>query len=363
MKKAAELTALFRKEFDLCRVVPGEIAALLTTESTRPEYVAAATGALQILGAQVFEITVPEVAPDAPSPAMGLGGDNPMLSHPSPFVDAVGKAITTASFVVDLVPETIIHGPLRQVLRDAGCRVLTIVEPPDVLERMFPTDEIRSVVQFIGGKIAEAKCLVVRSEAGTDLTYQLDARTPGMQYGYTDVPGKWDHWPSALVTAFPLEGATEGTVVVSPGDVLLPLKRYADAEVRFRVENGVVTAIDGGFDAELIRDFLSSWQEPEAYAVSHTGIGLHPRARWSALAFYEHSEILGMDARCVEGGFIFSTGPNRYVGRLVEAHIDCALRHCTVVVDDETVVDAGRVLAHDHASTNRDGVASATGSS
>jgi len=53
-----------------------------------------------------------------------------------------------------------------------------------------------------------------------------------------------------------------------------------------------------------------------------------------------------MDARAFEGNFLFSLGPNNEAGgtRTTTCHIDIPLRHCTVTLDDEVVVNDGRVI-------------------
>jgi 2,5-dihydroxypyridine 5,6-dioxygenase len=51
------------------------------------------------------------------------------------------------------------------------------------------------------------------------------------------------------------------------------------------------------------------------------------------------------DGRHFQGNFLFSTGPNRYVGRHTPAHLDIPMRGCSVYLDDEPVVVAGQVVA------------------
>lgn len=350
MRQAVDLTPLFRREFELCNVQEGEVVGLLTDPTTWPEYVEAAAAAAQSLGGQVFEISVPALGWDAPTPVKGMGASVPALAQPSPLLEAVAAALLKASFVVDLVRETIIHVPLRDELRRAGSRILTVVEPPDALERMFPTPEIKRDVEAIRERLDGAKELHVTSEAGTDVTYDLEQTPPFTQYGYSDVPGKWDHWPSALAVCYPTDGTAGGTVVLQPGDIVFPFKRYVESPVRLTLEKGYVVGIEGGLDAELIRDYLESWEEPEVFAASHIGFGMHPRAQWSALAFYEKDDAIGMDGRCFKGNFLFSTGPNRFTGRLVEAHLDIPMRGCDVFLDDDQLIANGKMIEHSAAS-------------
>jgi 2,5-dihydroxypyridine 5,6-dioxygenase len=341
---AADLTPLFRREFELCNLREGEVVALLTDATTWAEYVEASGGAAQSLGAQVFEVKVPLLGWDVPTPVKGMGASVPALAHESPLLEAVRAALTKASFVVDLVRETIIHVPLRDQLRNAGTRILTIVEPPDVLERMFPSPKIKESVEAITERIANARELRVTSDGGTDVVYELTPKTPFTQYGYADVPGRWDHWPSALAVAYPVDETAEGTVCLQPGDIVFPFKKYVESPVKLRLEKGYITSVEGGLDAQLVQGYLESWEEPEVFAASHIGFGLHPRAQWSALAFYEKDEVLGMDGRCFCGNFLFSTGPNRYTGRLVEAHLDIPMRGCNVWLDDEQLIATGKLL-------------------
>jgi len=40
------------------------------------------------------------------------------------------------------------------------------------------------------------------------------------QYGMADAPGRFDHWGVGLLHTFPNEGSAQGTVVISPGDII-----------------------------------------------------------------------------------------------------------------------------------------------
>src|SRR5256885_7149664 len=52
------------------------------------------------------------------------------------------------------------------------------------------------------------------------------------------------------------------------------------------IEKGYVTRISGGLQADILKEYMASYEDPEAYAVSHIGWGLQPRAHWSMLAHY-----------------------------------------------------------------------------
>jgi 2,5-dihydroxypyridine 5,6-dioxygenase len=116
--------------------------------------------------------------------------------------------------------------------------------------------------------------------------------------------------------------------------------------ITLTVRDGYAVKVEGGLDAELLQDYIQSFNDPEAYAISHIGWGLQDRARWSVLSLYDREQTIGMDARAFAGNFLFSLGPNTEAGgtRNTPCHIDIPLRHCTVRLDGEAVTRDGKVL-------------------
>jgi len=39
----------------------------------------------------------------------------------------------------------------------------------------------------------------ITSKGGTDVVYRIGMYPTISEYGYTDQPGRWDHWPAAFV--------------------------------------------------------------------------------------------------------------------------------------------------------------------
>jgi 2,5-dihydroxypyridine 5,6-dioxygenase len=341
MRSTGDLTALFRRQFELCNVREGEVVAILTEPASPTAYVDASIAAAGSLGAHAIEIAVGALGFSSPTPVKGMGAGVAALSDGSPVLEVVAGSLERADFVIDLVRETIIHLPLRERLIAAGVRSLTIVEPPDILERMISSPEIKQAAQSVGRRLEAASSVRVTSPAGTELSYGLNTKSAFSQYGYADEPGKWDHWPSALAVCYPDPGTAHGKVVLAPGDIVFPFKRYVSSDVVLTIEDGYVVDVEGALDAQLIEGYLDSWEQPEVYAVSHIGFGVHPRAQWSALEFYDKDDVMGMDGRSYPGNFIFSTGPDRFTGRLVQAHLDIPMRGCTVHLDDDVLVEDG----------------------
>jgi 2,5-dihydroxypyridine 5,6-dioxygenase len=190
----------------------------------------------------------------------------------------------------------------------------------------------------------------VTSQVGTDLTVKLGQfRTLG-QYGYSDEPGHWDHWPSGFVATWPNEGSANGRVVIDIGDILLPFKMYVlSAPIVMEVVDGMIVSIEGGFEAKYLRRHIEAYNDPKAYSLSHIGWGLHPKARWGGLGMRDKFQSMAMDARSYYGNMLFSTGPNSEAGgpNNTECHVDIPMADCSVFLDGEPVVLDGDVVTKD----------------
>ncbi len=89
--------------------------------------------------------------------------------------------------------------------------------------------------------------------------------------------------------------------------------------------------------------YLAAWDDKNAYAVSHVGFGLNPKARYEALAMYDQRDTNGTEIRAVAGNFLFSTGANEFAGRYTAGHFDLPVMRTTITVDGTVVVKDGVV--------------------
>src|SRR5581483_8058004 len=155
--------------------------------------------------------------------------------------------------VVDLI--FLLFSPEQLEIQRAGARILLCVEPADTLARLFPTSDQRRRVEVSDELLRRARTLRITNRAGTDVTYQLGPYTPLTEYGYTDAPGRWDHWPSGMLLTGAADDGVDGTVVVDRGDIIItPFKKYVDDPIEFAIEKGQIVDVRGGVDAELLRD-------------------------------------------------------------------------------------------------------------
>jgi len=325
-----------------CGAAPGHPVCLLAESQSRPLLLDIAELAAARLGCRPFRCTVPTPPETAPVPVRSTGASRALGGHP-----AVLAALAASPLVLDLTVEGLLHAPELKGILAAGSRVLMVSnEHPETLARLVPRGGDDVAVKQAVKRARAARIMRVMSAAGTDLTVAMDGAAVAGVWGWTDRPGTVAHWPGGVVVAFPRAGAVHGTLVLDAGDVNLTFKRYLERPVRLTLADDHVTAIDGeGTDVELMRRYLAAWGDRAAYAVSHVGWGMNPRARYEALAMYDRRDTNGTELRCFAGNFLFSTGANEFAGRFTEGHFDLPVRNCTITLDDEIVVDAGRLVA------------------
>jgi 2,5-dihydroxypyridine 5,6-dioxygenase len=253
-------------------------------------------------------------------------------------------ALKASDLVLDLM--LLLFSPEQEEILKGGTKILLAVEPPEVLVRLVPTLEDREAVLAAAVKLEAARTMRVSSAAGTDVEFPLGSYPILKEYGFVDEPGKWDHWPSGFVATWPTDNTAQGKIVLDSGDIWTPWKAYIRSPIELTVKNGYVTSIDGGLDAEFLKDYMGSFNDPDAYAISHIGWGLQKRAHWSVLGLFDKEATLGMDARSFAGNFLFSLGPNNEVGGSNNSpcHIDIPMRNCSVALDGVEVVRQGKLV-------------------
>ncbi len=325
---------LFRKELVLCGVGASERVVVLTEGEQLRDYAESFVEAAHELGADVEDLNLKSAqAMSAEERIANLGvsalrGDRAAMS-----------TLKDASLVVDLM--LLLFSKEQVEIQEAGARMLLAVEPFEVLERLFPTPEMRERVEAAERRLAAAGELRFLNDSGTDVQYVIEGQPVLTEYGFTDTPGRWDHWPSGFLATIAKDQNVSGRVVMAEGDILLPQMKTLRSPIAFEIEAGRVTEIRGNGDAEVLRTFIEGYRDPRAYAISHIGWGLNEHADWSV----DHPGI-GMDSRAYYGNVLFSLGPDIEFGgdNDTPCHLDLPMRGCTLFLDDEMIVEKGEVV-------------------
>ncbi len=327
------LTEMCLEQLTLSGVHEGEKVIVLSQGEERLDYADAFLAAGSRLGCRMYHMRLPAPMPETGAWAVGKTG---LAANP----DAV-EALKQADMVVDLI--FLLFSDEQMAIQASGTRVLTAVEPAPLLARLMPTKQLRERVEVGAELLAKAKTMRITSKHGTDVVYKIGAYPTMSEYGYTDQPGRWDHWPAAFVFTGGADDGVDGTIVLAPGDVLLPFNTYVREPVTYAIEKGFIRSIRGGLDAELIKSYMATFNDPRGFGMSHVGWGLDHRANWHGLTQFPGG--MGMELRSFYGNVMFSTGPNNELGgpNNTACHLDIPMRNCSLFLDDEPMVLDGQI--------------------
>ena len=330
----------FVEVFSLCKMHAGESIVILSESQSRPLNLHLAELALGQMKLPFFALTLP-TPPHPAGPIVRSSGASMALAGQALAVETLARA----DVVIDLTLEGLMHAPETPAILKGGARILNVSnEHPEALARLIPTPEDKERVKDDVARCRAAKMMTVRSDAGTDLTVAMEGAASVGVWGWTDRPGTLAHWPGGLVVSFPRAGTVNGRLSYQPGDVNLTFKRYFESAVELTLEDDYVTGIEGkGSDATLMRDYFASFGDKEAYATSHVGWGMNPRARYEALTMYDKRDTNGTELRALAGNFLFSTGANEFAQRFTRGHFDLPMMGCDIALDGVLVVEKGRL--------------------
>jgi 2,5-dihydroxypyridine 5,6-dioxygenase len=314
--ESSALSGMFKLELALCGVGAGATVGVLTQGMKRARYAAAFQAAARTLGAGTFHVDIPsDGAPDDGGELGVRAAQTGLQAFPATLVETFSRC----DLMVDLV--FLLWSDEQQAIRAAGTRIISCVEPPQALRRLFPDGDIRRRVVAARERLEQASRLRFSALVGT--------------VGNTD--------------------GVNGTVVLKPGDIVFPHWRYVSSPVRLTIKSGAIVRIEGDLDAHLVREYLERFDDERAYGISHVGWGMNHRARWDALtigawdADNAGTRGIGMDSRSFYGSVMFSTGPTVEFGgtNSTACHMDMPMRGCSVWLDDELIIDRDRVIPAD----------------
>ncbi|HEU5105096.1 MAG TPA: aminopeptidase [Solirubrobacterales bacterium] len=248
---------------------------------------------------------------------------------------AVAAAMAAADVVLAPTIQSLSHTAARKAASDAGVRIGTL---PGVTEEMLgrlmtgDLDEIRrrgwAVVTALNrGSEARITC-----RHGSDLRIGLQGRMGIVDAGELGNKGAFGNLPCGEGFIAPVEGTTEGTLVVDGSIASIGL---LDTPVSLTVREGNLVEATGNDGGRLL-ELLTAHGE-DGTNVAELGIGTNEEAILTG-NILEDEKILGT---CH-----VAFGASAAIGGTVQVpvHLDCVILEPTVEIDGETIVSGGDLL-------------------
>lgn len=189
---------------------------------------------------------------------------------------------------------------------------------------------------------SNAKKVRITNEAGTDVSFENDSKTrPVSSELMYDTPGA--HFLLGQIGWAPVEETINGKIVFDGaisggGEAEIGLLKES---VTYNVENGRITSIEGGSEADIVRKWLKDLDDPNMYIAAHVCYGFSPFAKLEG-TMCEDERIWGS----TEWGFGYQSPGFRYdgVAREAKSHIDGTCLKSSVYLDGELITKDGEVI-------------------
>ncbi|RLE50936.1 MAG: leucyl aminopeptidase [Candidatus Methanomethylicota archaeon] len=224
---------------------------------------------------------------------------------------------------------------VAKLLRDKRIRYMSMVLRP--LENWISGAALADYekVYSTALKLAEVfegrKEIKVTTELGTDISASIEGSRVIIEAGFATKPGESAAFSDGEVSFTPVEGTANGVVVV---DGPIALIGKPSEPIKLIVENGVVTEVIGGGEADKLKEMISKVKNLNNFA--EFGFGVNPEARLNGF-WQEEKKALGT--------MHIALGDNIYYGGNVkcEIHMDMVVYKPTVSVDGVVIIEKGEL--------------------
>jgi leucyl aminopeptidase (aminopeptidase T) len=256
-------------------------------------------------------------------------------SHAAEPPRAVAAAMAAADVVLAPTIQSLSHTAARKAASDAGVRIGTL---PGVTEEMLSRlmtgdlEEVRRRGWAIVSALNRASEARVTCPLGSDLRIGLEGRMGIVDAGELGNRGAFGNLPCGEGFIAPVEGTTEGTLVIDGSIAGIGL---LETPVELSVEGGHLVGATGDDGARLME--LLTVHGEDGTNVAELGIGTNEEAILTG-NILEDEKILGT---CH-----VAFGASAAIGGTVQVpvHLDCVITEPTVEIGGERIAGGGELL-------------------
>ena len=257
-------------------------------------------------------------------------------NEPGPILSA---AILASKLILELCDE-MGPNPAINEARSKGARVL-VTNPKgieDYVIRALLDVDVEAMIrnaELVAKLWDQTKHCRVTSPQGTDVSFDLMPRKSIIADGALSRDGEIDFFPGAQVSIAPVEETINGTIVIDASD---SVQGIVHTPYSFTMEKGVITAIEGGKEADVMRNWLESRNDESIYRLCHFSVGLNPQAGISDNTIEGERILAGID-------FGFGSQDPDFGGTvgLCPHHEDVMLATPTIYLDGKEMSGGGKL--------------------
>ncbi|GAD53525.1 leucyl aminopeptidase [Halarchaeum acidiphilum MH1-52-1] len=252
--------------------------------------------------------------------------------------ETIAAAMLEADVIITPVHRSITHSAATARAKENGARVISMVKfTPEQLKTggLYADYEgMRSHCEEMARKFSEASEAHVTSTHGTDVTVGLEGRDGNAHPGIADEPGEFTALVHIEANISPVEGTTNGTVVFDGAIPNLDIG-VLETPVEMEIEDGAVTSVEGGREAERIASVWAEHDDPAVYNIAQLAVGMNPECpEFNGWFSNDHGRY---------GNVHFGIGTSSNLGGTTRApvHFDAMMGGPTLELDGDVVVEDG----------------------
>ncbi|UUO07740.1 hypothetical protein M4951_05375 [Blastopirellula sp. J2-11] len=294
----------------------------------------------------VTDGTMPQIASDIVHAATGRGARVSLMEMPERGCDGqeppgdIAAEMKLADVIFSPVRRSITHTRAMRAALDAGARaILMTAYTPDVMKSaaLLETDfEAQiDVCRRVGKAFTEGKELRLRSPHGTDLRFSIAGRVANVLTAIPS-PGELAPVPTIEVNVVPVYQTAVGRLVADASVPYLGIG-VLTSPITCEIADGYIQSIQGGEQAERLRNDLESHRDRNCFNVAELGVGLNPHAELTGVMLEDEGVLgtihIGIGTSLTLGGEI--TAPTHY---------DLLMWHPQIEVDGQLIIDNRKIL-------------------
>lgn len=248
----------------------------------------------------------------------------------------IAELMTKVDLVLCPTSKSLTHTDARRAASALGVRIGTL---PGVTEEIMVrcmNADYQAIAERTHHlcRLLEATSVVrVTAPGGTDITMPIKGRKAHASTGLFREKGQWGNLPTGEAYLAPVEGASNGIVVV---DGSMAGVGKVKESIRIVVRNGYAEDVTGGPEAKRLVDLFAPHGK-DARTVAEFGIGTNDKAILSGVILEDEK---------VMGTIHIAFGDNASMGGSVHvaSHLDGLVLKPNVTFDGKQVMQEGRLI-------------------
>ena len=247
----------------------------------------------------------------------------------------IGDAMRLADVAIFATTRSFSHTDAR---RDAIKKGVRIASMPGITYNMLNSGGltadyriVKKITERVGQLFKDAEEVRVTTKNGTDIIMDVTNRKIFLDTGVYRKRGEWGNLPAGEVCMAPVEGTTNGTLIVD-GSIMEKLTKPIEIKIK---DGRIVEMSSGALEEKLRKAFKRTGKN--SMQVAEFGIGTNPKAISRGIVL-EDEKVLGTAH--------LAFGNNKSFGGKLDfkIHIDGVFKRPTIWIDNKKIMSDGVLI-------------------